>query len=1091
MRADRFAGSDTSLFVLDEWLRPVPVGVVGELYVAGRGVGVGYWRRAGLTGARFVACPFGGAGASGVRMYRTGDLVCWGVDGQLEYVGRADEQVKIRGYRIELGEVQAALAAVVGVGQAVVVAREDQPGDKRLVGYVTGSVDPVGVREELGRRLPSYMVPAAVVVVEALPLTVNGKLDVRALPAPEYGRRGYRAPGSPVEEILAGIFAEVLGVERVGVDESFFDLGGDSILSMQVVARARAAGLLCRPRDIFVEQTVAGLARVVGVAAGGGEVSDAGVGPVVATPIMRWLQGVAGAVDQFNQTVVVQAPAGVSQADVVVVVQALLDRHPMLRLCVGQDWSLSVPEVGSVDARGCVVSVDALSDEVLVAARSRLDPAAGVMLSAVWVAGSGELVLMIHHLAVDGVSWRILLEDINIAWAQHRGGQPVVLAAGGTSFARWASLLAEYACDPQVVEQAARWRQVVGASAGLPAVRGQVDTFASAGRLSVQVDVETTQMVLGAVPAAFHAGVQEVLLIGLGLACAEFLGVGGAAPIGIDVEGHGRYEELAEDVDLSRTVGWFTSKYPVSLAVGGLSWGQVSAGAAGLGVVVKAAKEQLRALPEGVTYGLLRYVNPEVELAGSDPVIGFNYLGRMGAAGQASAELWRVSPQGLAGVGVAAAIPMALVHTVELNVGTVETDTGPQLHASWTWAPSVLDEGQVSRLSQLWCEALAGICAHVRGGGGGLTPSDVVPARLSQHQIDVLQQQGAVADVLPLTPLQQGLLFHVGTARGAGDDVYAMQLEITLSGHLDGHRLHEAVRTVVGRHPNLAARFSEQFDEPVQIIPVEPEVPWRYLELDSTAVRDSEEQIARLCAAERAAVCELAEHPAFRAALVCTGEGQYRFVLTAHHMVLDGWSLPILLQEVFAGYYGQSLPAAVPYRRFVSWLAERDLDAARRAWAQVLAGFDTPTLVGPARAQRLGRRGVWTHRVPEQITRAVNELARSQHSTVNTVLQGAWALLLTTLTGHHDVAFGVAVSGRPADIPGADSMVGLLINTVPARARITAATTTTDLIDQLQTAHTDTLEHQHLALSEIHRITGHENLFDTLFVFENYPSRHQ
>ena len=260
-----------AFFVLDGWLRPVPAGVVGELYLAGRGVGIGYWRRTALTATRFIACPFG---HPGTRMYRTGDLVSWRPDGQLQYLGRADEQVKIRGYRIELGEIHTALAALDGVQQAAVIAREDHPGDKRLVAYLTetttGTLQPTTIRTTLADQLPPYMVPAAIVILTTLPVTINGKLDTRALPAPEYHHTDhYRAPTNAIEDILTGIYAHVLGLERVGIDDSFFDLGGDSILSMQVVARARAAGLTCRPRDVFVEQTVARLAQVAEVAVGG------------------------------------------------------------------------------------------------------------------------------------------------------------------------------------------------------------------------------------------------------------------------------------------------------------------------------------------------------------------------------------------------------------------------------------------------------------------------------------------------------------------------------------------------------------------------------------------------------------------------------------------------------------------------------------------------------------------------------------------------------------------------------------------------------------------------------------------------------
>ncbi|MBJ7341845.1 MAG: amino acid adenylation domain-containing protein, partial [Mycolicibacterium sp.] len=1076
-------------FVLDASLRTVPVGVVGELYVAGSGVGVGYLGRGALTASRFVACPFG---APGTRMYRTGDLVSWGPDGQLRYLGRADEQVKIRGYRIELGEVQAALAGLDGVEQAVVIAREDRPGDKRLVGYLTGTADPVAARTMLAERLPSYLVPTAIVVLAALPLTVNGKLDTRALPAPEYQHVDrYRAPSDAVEEMLAGIYAQVLGLERVGVDDSFFDLGGDSILSMQVVARVRGAGLTCRPRDVFVEQTVARLARIAGVIAGPDGPADDGVGPVPSTPIMRWLYDVDGPTDGFNQTIVLQAPEGVTYADVVVVLQALLDRHAMLRLRVDDrdgTWSPTVPEPRVVDVHSCLQSVDAITDEELVEARSRLDPTTGSVLRALWVGPIGQLVLIVHHLAVDAVSWRILLEDINIAWGQHHNGQPVALPAGGTSFARWSSLLDAHARSETVTELAETWAQVAGVGPALPAPQPGVDTYASAENLAMSLDATTTRLLLGEVPAAFHAGINDILLIAFALACREFLGIHG--PLGIDVEGHGRDEDISPGLDLSRTVGWFTTKYPVALEVAELPWTQITSGEATLGRIVKAAKEQLRALPDPLTYGLLRYLNPDVDLDDPDPTIGFNYLGRLSGGGTAetSNALWNVSQEGLSRTSAATAVPMPLAHTVELNAGTVDTAAGPTLHATWTWAPSALDHDQISRLGRLFFDALAGICTHVRHGGGGLTPSDIAPARLTQADIDALSHH-QIADVLPLTPMQRGLLFHTSATRssnGSHGDVYAVQIDVTVTGPLDPVKLRDAVRAVVTRHPNLAARFTDQFDEPVQIIPADPETPWRCVELEYSGT-DVEVEVQRLCAAERAAVCDLSTEAAFRVMLIRTAANQHRCVITNHHIVLDGWSMPILLQEIFGSYFGHRLPVPGSFRRFVTWLADRDVDAAVAAWRKVLTGFETPTLVGPPGRLAQGARRVASYRVSEDVTLAVNELAKSCHTTVNTVLQGAWAQVLVWLTGQHDVTFGAAVSGRPTDVAGAESTVGLMINTVPVRATITPNTTVAGLLEQLHEAHNLTLEHEHLALNEIHRITGHDQLFDTLFVFENYP----
>ncbi|MDA4088296.1 condensation domain-containing protein, partial [Mycolicibacterium hassiacum] len=557
-------------------------------------------------------------------------------------------------------------------------------------------------------------------------------------------------PTDAVEEILAGIYAQTLGLERVSIDDSFFDLGGDSITAMQVVARARAVGLQFRPRDVFVEQTVARLAHVA-VAAEAPGADDTGTGPITPTPIMRWLADIDGPVDQFNQTLVLTAPDTVTEADVIAVLQALLDHHPMLRLRADIDtpddaWSLSVPEPGAVDAAQCLHTADVLSTDTVHAARAKLNPAAGIMLSALWVAPTHQLVLIIHHLAVDGMSWRILIEDINIAWAQQHHRQPIELPPTGTSFARWATLLTERAQADQVTRHLEEWRRAAAASTGLPAVRPDADTYATAGQLTIDLDPDTTRQLLTEVPDAFRLGVHDVLLIAFALACTEFVG-NGTGPIAIDVEAHGRDPEfdpeLATRVDLTRTVGWFTTKYPVAITTGRPRWHQVTAGDRAVGELVKNAKEQLRRLPHPITYGLLRYLNSEADLRSADPAIGFNYLGRLGGNAPDTPDIWRVDPDGMALAALAAAaVPTPLAHTLELDVATIDTDHGPRLHATWTWAPSALGHNDVNCLNQLWCDALTGVCAHVRRGGGGLTPSDL-GVSLSQQQLDELQSKYA------------------------------------------------------------------------------------------------------------------------------------------------------------------------------------------------------------------------------------------------------------------------------------------------------------------------------------------------------------
>ncbi|CAM5247350.1 D-alanine--D-alanyl carrier protein ligase [Streptomyces badius] len=494
-------------YVLDAALQPVPVGVPGELYLGGPQLARGYLGRPALTAERFVADPFGPPGG---RLYRTGDVVCRLPEGDLEYHGRADDQVKIRGFRIEPGEVEAAVATHPEVAEAVVIARDEGAVGTRLVAYVVPTagarLDTALLRKRLAAELPDYMVPAAITVLEELPLTANGKLDRRALPAPDYGPVTIgRGPRSPREEVLCGLFAEVLRLPRVGIDDNFFELGGDSILSIQLVSRTRRAGFSLSVRQVFENRTVAELAEVVDEAGEKqAEPGDDGVGLVPLTPIAHELLAAGGAWQQYNQALAIQVPATLAPDHAVAALQTVLDHHDALRLRLrDDDRDRPVQEIaaaGSVRADHCLVRVDAagLDDDAVrrlmaergLAAREQLAPSEGRMVRLVWLDRGrdrpGMLLWVLHHLVVDGVSWRVLLPDFAEAFEAVAAGRRPALQPVGTSFRRWAQRLVDLAGGPGPAGRAAYWtRTLQGAEPPLGEWRSDpaLDTYATAGAL--------------------------------------------------------------------------------------------------------------------------------------------------------------------------------------------------------------------------------------------------------------------------------------------------------------------------------------------------------------------------------------------------------------------------------------------------------------------------------------------------------------------------------------------------------------------------------------------------------------------------------
>ncbi|MFJ1747310.1 amino acid adenylation domain-containing protein [Streptomyces sp. NPDC088116] len=1109
---------NTQVLVLDAGLRPVPVGVAGELYIAGEGLARGYLRRPGLTAERFVAHPFG---APGARMYRTGDVARWRADGELEYVGRADEQVKIRGFRVELGEIETVLARHSRVDRVAVIAREDQPGVKRLVAYVVGDADQAVLREHVGAVLPEYMVPSAFVALDALPLTPNGKLDRKALPAPDYATVATgRGPGNAREEALCAVFADVLGLPRVGVDDSFFDLGGDSIVSIQLVSRARKAGLVFTPRDVFQHRTVAALAALAAPVEQSAKRTpdDSGIGVVPLTPIVHWLRERGGPVDSFHQSMLIRTPAGLDQEQLTKGLQAVLDHHDALRLRLtragGIVWGLEVAPRGALDAAGCLTRVDATglrgaALRCVVAGRggteqARLSPETGAMVRAVWFdAGpddSGRLLLVLHHLLVDGVSWRILLPDLAAACQAAMEGTRAELEPVGTSLRRWAEQLTALAQHPARLEELPLWMSVLDAPdpvLGSRALDRARDTVATVRHVSLTLPPERTEPLLTTVPAAFHGGVNDVLLTGLALAVADWRrrrSDDEAAALLVDLEGHGR-DDVVGGSDLSRTVGWFTDLHPVRLDPRVRDWADVWAGGPEAGRALKQIKEQLRALPDnGIGYGLLRYLNPQTgpALAGfRTPQIGFNYLGRFPTAPKENGD-WAVAPEA-GGLGGGIDPEMPVPHSLEINALTQDHTDGPRLTATLSWPGDLLSEQDAQDLAETWFRALDALAAHAGAAeAGGHTPSDLPLVSLTQAEIDTVEQaRPGLADLLPLSSLQKGLFFHALYDEGAAD-VYTVQLLLDVEGPLDTGALQGAARVLLERHANLRAGFwHDGLPEPVQFVPRAVPLPW--YEHDLSAVSDAERdgEMERLLTEDRARRFDLTAPPLLRFTVIRIAADRYRLVLTNHHILLDGWSTPLLARELFTLYARRGgdaeLPRVTPYREYLAWLADQDQGAAHEAWKQALDGAE-PTLlapVGPGRAPAVPR--TVTVDLTQALTTALTERARGLGLTANTLVQGAWAVLLGRLTGRQDVVFGTTVSGRPPEIAGIESMVGLFINTLPVRVALRPEESLASLLTRMQDQQARLTEHQHLGLTDIQGITGTGELFDTLNVFENYP----
>ena len=1044
--------------ILDAELNPVPAGAAGELYLGGIGLARGYHRRAALTAERFVVDPFG----SGERLYRTGDLARYRHDGVIDYLGRLDHQVKIRGLRIELGEIEAGLMAHPAVKEAVVLAQDN----KLLVAYLVlaAAVDDTQalnaqLQAHLLQSLPAFMVPEFLLHLERLPVTANGKLDRKALPrAGALREQAFAAPRSERQTLLAQIWQQLLKVEAVGLDDNFFALGGDSIVAIQVVSRARQAGLRLTPADVFKYQTLRALAEAVEQAPLLSIEQGPLHGEVALTPIQHWFfEQTVPQRQHWNQSVLLTPREHLHAALLEKAVQALVVQHDALRLryrLIDGQWRQAHAETAAPELWVRQADSAATLREHCDAAQASLDLQQGPLIRAVLVDmadGSQRLLLAVHHLVVDGVSWRVLLEDLQQAYRQ----QP--LPAKTTGYQHWAARLRDYL--PRAAAQLPFWQAQQAEALPQDHPQGRC-VNASARSRTWRLDAVRTRQLLQAAPQAYRTQVNDLLLTALGRAVC---GWSGQADCLVLLEGHGR-EALFDDIDLSRSVGWFTSLFPVRLSPLGEA-----------GSALKAVKEQLRGVPDkGIGYGVLRYLGGE-ELPAQNGIL-FNYLGQLDQQFGDDA-LFAPATEG-SGCAQDPLAPLASALSLEGQV------YDGQLLLEWRFCGETYAAATIDRLAEAYGAELHALIEHcLTPGLAGVTPADFPLAGLDQAQLDALGLDwAAVDDLYPLSPLQQGMLFHSLYEPQAG--AYINQLQVRIDG-LDVARLRASWQAALERHEVLRSRYYwEGLEQPLQAIARRVEVPLQ-------VVQGDEQSLETLAEQQRTQGFALSTAPLLRLLLVQLGPDSYHLIYTSHHILMDGWSNAQLLGEVLQRYAGQQpVGNAGRYADYLGWLQGRDAQQDQTFWQAQVDGLEAPTLLAetlPREAAEAGF-GELKQVLDAAFSQRLNAFAQAQQITLNTLFQSAWALLLQRYSNQAQVVFGATVAGRPAQLPGIEQQVGLFINTLPVVCAPRPGLSVAAWLQEIQALNLALRDHEHTPLLDIQRWAGQQGaLFDTLLVFENFP----
>nr|WP_260232358.1 non-ribosomal peptide synthetase [Chryseobacterium lactis] len=1089
--------ANMTTYVLDHYLRPVPVGAVGELYIGGAGVARGYLNRPELTEERFISNPFQTVKGGNARLYKTGDLVRWLPNGELEYVGRNDFQVKIRGHRIELGEIENTLLNYPDVRQVAVLVQENKSGLKYLAGYYVSDkeIEPGLLSEHLSASLPEYMVPGAFVHLTSLPLTINGKLDRRALPEPDFtGNKEYAAPETELQKKLCRIYGEVLGLdtETIGIYDDFFRLGGDSIISIQLVGRTRQQlEVKLSVKEVFTSRTVASLALAIEEKKDNSEthiLTEQGIltGEVPFLPVQEWFfsqkeQGYLKDFNHWNQAFLIHVPQ-LNPEYLERAIQLLVERHDAFRLYYpktegryGQEYreNTSYQEISFLDISGA--DQEAISQQ-LTKWQNNFNIENGPLYHIGYINGypdgSSRIFFALHHLIIDAVSWRIITEDLKNMYRSVENGEieNIRSHSKGSSYRQWVNAVKSYKSE----DKESREKEIAYWNAITDIVEENNSLLTSlSGSESHHghfiLDKETTEKLIRKTHHVYQTQINDLLLSALSSALTD---LNGNTKHAILLESHGR-EEVFGNLDITETVGWFTTMYPLLLETGEDAKDTLIF-----------TKESLRNIPDnGIGYGsLIGYVDRSL------PKISFNYLGQLDQEETKGEKTWFIAAEDC-GSGVGSNNRDG--HLISINGAVVDG----QLRFGIS---GYLSESQVLMLSEDFKKHIVAITNYLSEETRSyLTPSDVDHI-VDNDQLQHIQESGEIEGVYLANSLQEGFVYHA-LNQGEKDDAYRVQLMWDYHTEINLEHLQKSWRLTQDHYPSLRLRFDWN-GEIVQIIDKEGRVDWRYKDISHLNEEEQEALMTEVTAQDRFEIYDLSKGSLFRIYLFKRNEKQYSCLFSNHHAILDGWSMPVILNGVHDTYLNlirnqapnlikdEAYPVSQKY-------LQKHKESSRTFWNQYMNLLENHENLGNLVKEEQKQidlsnyRHIKDHQVLQMsITgnqyHQLKSLTQEHGFTINAVLQYLWHQQLSIYNRTGNTVVGTTVSGRSLPVDGIESSAGLYINTLPLIVTHKEGKVV-DQITEIQETISDLNTHSDINLAELHH--GGRRIFSSLFVYENYP----